>query len=192
MIEDALMLSEESLESVIGAAREGSEWAWSAIYGQLAPVLLGYIRAQGSIEAEDVLGEVFAQAVRDLPKFAGDASSFRSWMFVIAHHRLLDERRGKARRPTEPATNETLEMSAPQGGDVETEALTNLASGRVKELIGRLSQPQRSVLLLRILGGLSIDETAVVVGKRPGAVKALQRRGLATLRKEISDKAIDF
>ena len=186
MIDNGALLTEESFASVLLAARQGAEWAWSRIYRQLAPVVLGYLRAQGAREPEDLAGEVFAQAVRDLTKFDGDEGSFRSWIFVIAHHRLLDEARSGARHPSEPATEQMLETAASPGGDVEAEAMRNIASERVRRLIDGLSADQRSVLLLRIIGGLTVEETAAAVNKRPGAVKALQRRGLDALRKQIS------
>ena len=79
---------------------------------------------------------------------------------------------------------------APQlaGGDVEAEAIARLAQERVQQLLGRLSPDQRDVLALRILAELSVDETAAVLGKSYEAVKALQRRGLASLRRALSDQ----
>jgi RNA polymerase sigma-70 factor (ECF subfamily) len=177
-----------SFASVLAAARMGAAWAWTSIYRELAPPVLGYLRGQGSPEAEDLTGEVFLQVVRDLSKFDGDEAAFRAWVFTIAHHRLLDNRRYSSRRPVDPAPDEVLEDRAPQG-DTEDEALEKLAATRVRELIGRLSPDQRNVLLLRILGGLTVEEVARVTGKRQGAVKALQRRGLAALGREISNEA---
>jgi RNA polymerase sigma-70 factor (ECF subfamily) len=63
--------------------------------------------------------------------------------------------------------------------------MARLSEARIAQVIERLAPAQRDVLLLRILGGLTIDEIAEAVGKRPGAVKALQRRGLAALRREL-------
>jgi len=62
----------------------------------------------------------------------------------------------------------------------------------VRELVGRLSSEQQDVLLLRLFGELTTPEIAVIVGKRPGAAKALLRRGLASLRKEISREAVSI
>jgi RNA polymerase sigma factor (sigma-70 family) len=74
------------------------------------------------------------------------------------------------------------------GGDVEAEAIARLAQERVQALLGRLSADQRDVLVLRVLADLSVDETAAVLGKSYEAVKALQRRGLASLRRALSDQ----
>src|SRR5260370_28980673 len=74
-------------------------------------------------------------------------------------------------------------------GDVEQEALGSLATERVRRLIDRLTEDHRAGLMLRIVAGLTVDGVARVVGKKPNSVKALQRRGLATIRKEIAKVA---
>jgi RNA polymerase sigma-70 factor (ECF subfamily) len=77
-----------------------------------------------------------------------------------------------------------------QGGDVEAEALANLGAERVHELIARLAPDQREVLLLRILGGLKVSEVAEAQGKSQGAVKALQRRGLALIERTLAKEGV--
>jgi RNA polymerase sigma-70 factor (ECF subfamily) len=181
----------ENFASIMAAARAGAEWAWTAIYRDLSPSLLGYLRGQSSAEAEDLTGEVFLQVVRDLPRFEGDERAFRAWVFTIAHHRLLDHRRYSSRRPVAPAPKELIESLA-RPADAEEEQLHKLSVARAREVIGKLSPDQRNVLLLRVLGGLTIEEVARVIDKRPGAVKALQRRGLATLKREMSKEAISL
>jgi RNA polymerase sigma factor (sigma-70 family) len=169
---------------VLAAARTGSEWAWTAIYRDLSPVVLGYLRARRASEPEDLLGEVFLQVARDLPKFDGSERDFRAWTFVIAHHRLVDEARRRARMPVELASDTAAET--PDPSDVETQVLQGVAADRVRAIIGELAPDHRDVLLLRVLGELTVDEVASAVGKSPGAVKALQRRGLAAIREMLS------
>ena len=179
----------DTFSSVLTAARAGGEWAWTRIYDDLAPVVLGYLRARGAREPEDVLGEVFVQTVRDLEFFEGDEKAFRSWVFTIAHHRLVDEGRHSSRRPVEPMPPDELE-EALGVGDAEREALARLGMDRVRSLLAVLTPDQQDALLLRIVADLSVDQTAAVMGKRPGAVKALQRRALAALRKEILKEGV--
>jgi RNA polymerase sigma factor (sigma-70 family) len=168
----------DAFDSVLAAARAGADWAWERIYADLAGPVIGYLRVHGASDPEDVAGEVFLQVVRDLPRFRPrdeDAQrDFRAWVFTIVHRRLLDDRRRRARKPS-VALPDTLD---PPGGDVTDDAHASLDRGRVMEVLGSLPPDQRSVLLLRILGDMTIDEIARAVGKRPGAVKALQRRGL--------------
>jgi len=168
----------------LDAARAGADWAWVRIYRDLAPAVLGYLRGRGAGDPEDLTGETFLQVVRDLPRFAGDERAFRSWVFVIAHHRLLDERRRRARRPVEL----TPDPPNPAGwsGDAEAEALDAVAAERVRRIIEQLGPDQRDVLLLRVLGDLTVVEVARIVGKSPGAVKALQRRALDAVRRAVS------
>lgn len=179
----------QTFDTTLTAARAGAEWAWGRIYDDLAPVVLGYLRARGAPEPEDLLGETFLQLVRDLPSFEGDERSFRSWVFTVAHHRLLDDSRRRARRGVEPVAPEAL-YDAAGIGDAEDDALARLGAERVRHLFSALPPDQQDALLLRIVADLSLDEIAKALGKRPGAVKALQRRGLANLRKQMSRQGV--
>ncbi|MGH2751893.1 MAG: RNA polymerase sigma factor [Actinomycetota bacterium] len=181
----------QAFDSVFAAARAGAEWAWVELYDDLAPVVLGYLRGKGAGDAEDLTGEVFLQVVRDIGSFAGNERDFRAWTLSIAHHRLLDEARRRRRRPVDFVEGEVL-AGTPSEDDVETRALAALETGRVVEVIRSLSPDQQDVLLLRMIAGLSSEEVAHVVGKRVGAVKALQRRGLAALRKRISRQGVSL
>jgi RNA polymerase sigma factor (sigma-70 family) len=179
----------QAFDSVINAARAGAEWAWAELYDDLAPLVLGYLRGRGAAEPEDLTGEVFLHMVRDVGSFEGNERDFRAWTLSIAHHRLLDDVRYRKRRPAEPAGDEIAQHSA-QGGNVETEALSAMGSGQVMRIIQTLSSDQRDVLLLRMIAGLTIEQIANIMEKRVGAVKALQRRGLANLRKRISREGV--
>lgn len=178
----------ESFPAVLAAARQGAEWAWDRLYRALAPGVLGYVRARGAPDPEDLLGEIFLQVVRDLRRFDGDGAAFRAWVFTIAHHRLLDDVRARGRRPATP-------VGAPPdrvGGDVQDEALRSLTDRSVVELLGTVTDDQQAVLLLRIIGGLTIAEVAAALGKPEGAVKALQRRAVKQLEKRISQGGTPF
>jgi len=181
----------DQFHSILQAARTGAEWAWVALYREVAPVVVRYLRARGASEPDDVLGEVMVRVVLKLAQFQGGASEFRAWVLAIARNRLFDEFRRRSRRPVDPAPDERVVASGPIG-DAEDDALRRLEAQRVRSILGRLSPDQRDVLLLRILGRLTIEEVARVVGKRPGAVKALQARGLAAIRRAISAEAVSL
>ncbi len=172
----------------LSRARDGDEGAWTEIFAELAPVVLGYLRANRSPDPEDVLSEAFLQVARDISGFEGDEQSFRAWVFTIAHHRLIDARRRTARRPV----NLTPEPPEPRGhvADAAEEALARIGLERVQEVLSGLSDDQREVLLLRVVGDLSVEHVAEAMGKRPGAVKALQRRGLAAIKRELARKGV--
>lgn len=169
---------------VLDAARTGAEWAWHALYEDLAPAVLGYLRSRGARDPDDVCGEVFCEVVRGIHSFEGDERGFRSWVFVIAHHRLLDAARSRRRRPETPVvSHEDGGHRAPD--DTEAEALGRVEVSRLKGLIAELTPAQRDVILLRLMGGLSIEEVAAVMGKGERAVKSLQHRGLESLRRKL-------
>jgi RNA polymerase sigma factor (sigma-70 family) len=176
-------------QGTLDAARLGAEWAWTSIYKDYSGPVLGFMRAKGSQDPEGLTGEVFLQVVRDLGCFSGGALDFKAWIFTIARNRFLDDRRASSRRPSVPQPDEVLEAHA-EVGDAEEEALRALGTVRVKELIGRLTADQQDVLLLRIVADMTLEEVAGVLGKRVGAVKALQHRGLANLRKAISSAPV--
>ena len=171
-------------DAVLARARAGDEAGWAALYDSLAPQLLGYLRARGARDAEEVLGDVFLEVARGIDRFVGDASGFRSWVFVVATSRLHDERRRLRRKPTE-----SLEPQAEEhlcgATDVEAEVEQAAAADEVQHLLRALTEEQRTVVQLRVFGDLTAQEVADVVGKPLGAVKALYRRGLGALRRQI-------
>jgi RNA polymerase sigma-70 factor (ECF subfamily) len=176
-----------TFEPALAAARTGAEWAWTVLYRDLAPSVLRYLRARGAEEAEDITGEVFLQVVRNLSQFRGDESAFRSWVFTITRNRLVDEARKRQRRPTDPLAESTAGQAAGYSLEDAREMPEHL-----KEMLSRLTPEQREVLFLRVLAGLSLEETAEVLGKTPGSVKRLQARGLASLRRRISQGAVSL
>jgi RNA polymerase sigma factor (sigma-70 family) len=179
---------DERFPALLTLASNGDEAAWARIYRDLAPAVLGYLRANHAPEPEDVLGEVFLQVARDVPGFEGDERRFRAWVFTIAHHRMIDARRRSARRPVEPMADPP-EQEVPPADDAAEQALARIGSERVVSVLESLSPDQRAVLLLRVIGDLTVAEVARALGKRPGAIKALQRRGLAAVRRELKGRA---
>lgn len=173
---------------LLAAAHDGEGWAYERLFRELAPAVRGYLRLQGAREPDDLTSEVFAGAFANLAGFAGDEAAFRSWLFTIAYRRLVDEHRYWGRRPTlsgGPIGPSAADAEVREAGDAETDALRSLADERVRHLLGALSADQRNVLLLRVVADLGIDQVAEILGKRATAVKALQRRGLAGLRRTL-------
>ncbi|MBN2624057.1 MAG: sigma-70 family RNA polymerase sigma factor [Acidimicrobiales bacterium] len=170
-------------DSVLRAAQTGAPWALERIFTALAPVVEGYLRVQGAAEPEDLTSEVFLAVLRNLGSFDGDEPGFRSWVFTIAHRRLLDARRRAMRRPRSAPLDDLADM--PMLDDVEDLVDRRLAVERVRTLCEQLRPDQRDVLLLRLLGRLTVDEVAAALDKTPGSVKALQRRGLQGLARIV-------
>lgn len=175
------MLTEESFASVLEAAKTGADWAWSELYRELSGPVTGYLASRGASDPEDLTSEVFLKVARSIHTFDGDRRSFRSWIFVIAHRRLIDERRSAGRKPD---FTELPPDYSPNGaaGNVETEALESLVTDEIAEALELLTDGQRDVLALRMIAGLTLAETAEILGKKVNAIKALQRRALEALR----------
>lgn len=182
------MALEEDFTRVLADARDGSERAWTRIYDDLSSTLLGYLVAQRAPNPEDVASEVFLQMVRDLPRFSGTEANFRSWVFTIAHHRMIDARRRASRRPAEPTPDETLDLRLP-AVEIESTVLEAVTTEELSLLFDEVTPDQRAVLLLRIVGGLTLPEVAGVLDKQHESVRALQKRGLARLRDVVRDPA---
>jgi len=175
-------------DELIGAAQLGKEWAWTRIYDAIAPRLMGYFRVRGVGNPEDLVGETFLQLARNLPEFEGDSSSFQSWVFVIAHHRLSNQRRSFARKPETPRPE--LIDDGRRSASAENEALAEIGTVDALRMLHVLTAEQRDVVALRFVTDLSVEETAAVIGVSTGAVKQLTRRALLRLRKEISNEPV--
>lgn len=173
-------------DRVLDRARAGDERAWTQLYDSLAPQLLGYMRVRGAQDAEALVGDVFFHVARGIDGFSGTHSGFRSWVFVIATSRLYDERRRLRRKPTEPL-DPVIEDRLTGADDVQADVEVSAAADAARDLLSILTPDQRRVVALRVFGGLTSAEVAEIVEKPLGAVKALYRRGLAALRRELVD-----
>lgn len=180
------MAYREPFQRVLSAAQADAPWAYERLYRSLSPSICGYLRLQGASDPEDLTSEVFLGAFRGIGSFSGDEDRFRSWVFTIAHRRLTDERRARGCRPAMAGA----EPPDTAGGDVEEEALRRLSADRVRALCAGLAPDQGDVLLLRLVSGLTVEAIAGMLGKTPGAVKALQRRGLCALRRQLEREGV--
>jgi RNA polymerase sigma-70 factor (ECF subfamily) len=171
----------EGFQAVLSAAQLGAEWALEVLYRDLNPALLRYLAAQAPGVAEDLASETWLGAARQLRAFRGDEKAFRAWIFTIAHHRLVGHWRQVNRRvavPLDPVGMAEYPAADDPAGEVVDAAMVLAAARRITEL---LSPAQAEVVLLRVLGGLDLDQVARVLGKRPGAVRVLQHKALRNL-----------
>ena len=181
------MRSGVAFDGVLAAAQAGAGWAFEVLYRDLAPAVTGYLRLHGAAEPDDLASETFLNVFTGLAGFSGDEDDLRSWVFTIAHRRLIDDWRRRSRRPQ--VTDEPGDLTTLLGGDVEDDVLVRAGTEDVHRMCSELPDDQRSVLLLRILADLTIEQVASVMGRSVGATKALQRRGLRTLRNRIEQRA---
>ena len=172
-------------DDVLAAARAGAAWAFEVLYRDLSPSVTGYLRLHGAAEPDDLASETFIGVFTGLSGFSGNEDALRAWVFTIAHRRLIDDWRRRSRRPQ--VADDPGDLTELAGGDVEDDVLAGLGAETVQRLCAELPDDQRSVLLLRILADLTVEQVAQAMGRSVGSVKALQRRGLRALRTRLED-----
>jgi RNA polymerase sigma factor (sigma-70 family) len=179
-----MAVDDTAVEVALERARADDARGFDALYRAYGGAVAGYLRARAVADPDGIANEVFLRAFRSIGTFAGTAPAFRSWLFTIAQNAAIDDSRRRKRRVRQAPLDHAPEPD--DGGDVENDVLTRLARERVDALLDTLSPDQRDVLLLRIVADLSVEETAAVLDKSYEAVKALQRRALAALRRTLS------
>jgi RNA polymerase sigma-70 factor (ECF subfamily) len=182
----------DQFKGILTAAQDGGEWAVAILYRWLHPALVGYLRNRSGDDAEDLASETWIAVARGLPNFSGDETAFRSWVFTIAHRRLIDHHRVTARRPKtrtlHPAEGEGRDapLDPPATDDPAGEVLDAVAGDEaVRRIVALLPRDQAEIVLLRVLAGLSVDDVAAITGRRPGTVRVLQHRALRRLAERL-------
>ncbi len=172
-------LTDEHLEAVVVAATEGHGWAIGALYRELHPPLVAYLKAQEPRAGEDLASDTWLKIAAGLPSFRGGPSEFRSWAFTIARCRLVDHRRKCSRR------RDVIDLDAlaarPAVDDPEAEAMSAVTAEAALGIIAGLSADQADVVLLRVVAGLETTAVARIMGKPVGTVRVLQHRALRRL-----------
>lgn len=174
-----------SLRDLIALAARGQPAATESLLEQIRPMVVRYCRARlGQISgqyhvADDVAQEVCIAVLSALPRYRDMGRPFASFVFGIASHKVADAIRNAARLaiPTE------MLPDGPDGrpGPEET-VVAYIEAERARALLARLPVHQRELLVLRVLKGMSAEETGHALGMSPGAVRVAQHRALARLR----------
>ena len=182
----------DQFPGILTAAQDGGEWAVAILYRWLHPAVVSYLRARAGDEAEDLASETWIAVARGLPNFSGDEPAFRSWVFTIAHRRLIDHHRATARRPRTRTLHATEgdhhdgPIELPAGDDPAGEVLEAVAGDEaVRRIVALLSPDQAEIVLLRVVGGLPVEDVAAITGRRPGTVRVLQHRALRRLAEQV-------
>lgn len=176
-----------ALADALPAAQLGEPWALNVLYRALAGQVHGYLTSRGATDPEELTQDVFLTVFTKLPGLTGGVAGLRTFVFSVAHARAVDSIRASTRRPDpRPYDPDTDTRRSPSAED---EAEDRDSHQRVHALLARLPDDQRNVLALRILGDLSLEETAAVIGRSRGAIQQLQRRALIALKGELAQDA---
>jgi RNA polymerase sigma-70 factor, ECF subfamily len=159
---------------------------------QIRPMVVRYCRARMNRisghhhAADDVAQEVCIAVISALPRYRDMGRPFVSFVFGIASHKLADAQRAAARQaiPTEDVPD-----GPDDGPGPEELAVAYLEAERVRALLAQLPAQQHRLLVLRVLSGLSAEETGEALGMSAGAVRVAQHRALARLRVIVGDDA---
>ncbi|MFI5585494.1 sigma-70 family RNA polymerase sigma factor [Amycolatopsis sp. NPDC051758] len=177
--------------ALVGPAVTGNRAAVAGLLRALRPMVFRYCLGRlgtwqdGSSDAEDCAQEVLLAVVRALPGYRYEPAGFVPFVFGIAAHKVSDFHRRRARDRTSPVAEPPAERSVgrdPTGDEVQRSAALDWSAG----LLDTLPPRQREILVLRIILGLSAEETAAAVGlASAGAVRVAQHRALTTLRRGL-------
>ncbi len=178
------MSSNDPLDHAVQQMLAGDEAAFREVYRAVQPALLRYLSVMVGADAEDVASEAWAQAFRDLARFAGDADGFRGWLTTIARNRALDHLRRQSRRPVADVDLEIVEDRVEVAGAEEL-VLGAFSTDEAIALIGTLPREQAEAVVLRAVLGFDAKTAAEILGKRPGAVRTAAHRGLAALAQRL-------
>ena len=170
---------------LVHLAQSGDGEAFGQLYDRYVDTVFRFIyfRVNDRALAEDFTSETFLRALRRIGTISYQGRDIGAWFITIARNIVLDHMKS-ARHRLEVTTADTVEGSL-SGTDhshsTENQVLDTLASERLMEAVGQLGEEQRECVTLRFIQGLSVSETAAVMGKNDGAIKALQHRAVRKL-----------
>jgi RNA polymerase sigma-70 factor (ECF subfamily) len=178
----------------VAAAVEGDPQAVERLLASIRPLVVRYCRARvgrqerSFASADDVAQEVCLAVLTALPSYRDQGRPFLAFVYGIAQHKVADAHRAASRNRAEPVAEVPDEVE----GDVgpEQRALQGELNERMSQLLRVLPEKQREIVVLRVVVGLSAEETADAVGSTPGAVRVAQHRALARLRKVLAAEEV--
>jgi RNA polymerase sigma-70 factor (ECF subfamily) len=173
------------LIALVELARNGDKEAFGQLYDHYQPSVYRflYYRVGSLTLAEDLTAETFFRALRSMHSFRWQGKDFGAWLMTIARNLTADH--FKAGRTRLEQTTEDMQTLDSTSESPEIEVLSSLTNEALLKALGELPTEQRECLIMRFLQGLSIAETAEILGRSSGAVKQLQLRGVRNLAKLI-------
>lgn len=182
---------DDEIDEYLAAAIAGDRGAVERVLKTIRPLVVRYCRARlGRSErtfasADDVAQEVCMAVLTSLPSYRDQGRPFLAFVYGIAAHKVIDAHRAAGRNKSEPVSDVPDSVEVSDGP--EQRALQFETAGEMGRLLEVLPEKQREILVLRVVNGLSAEETAEAVGSTPGAVRVAQHRALARLRKAMSE-----
>jgi RNA polymerase sigma-70 factor (ECF subfamily) len=175
-------------DQLLKIAKEGETEAFGELYERHIQAVFRflYARLNNRLDAEDFAEEVFIRAWNSLSTYDERGTPFLAYLLIIARNVLIDHYRRNGRSP-QHVSIEDLPLSDlnPDPGEITT---TNFKHQELHKAISELREDYQEVLVLRFINELSPTETAQVMKRSAGAVRVLQHRALAAIRKTLGEK----
>jgi RNA polymerase sigma-70 factor, ECF subfamily len=159
---------------------------FAALYTELSPSVLGYLTVRGVDDPESVTHDVFLAALPLITEEHSDPTAAKPLIFTIAHARVVDHYRKRARTPV--SVSYVAEADERTTASAEQRVVDDARHSEVVHMLNALSDDQREVMLLRVVADLPIEQVATIMGRSPGSVKQLQRRALGALRDQVATR----
>lgn len=179
--------TKDRLEALVPAAAHGDASALNRIIAIIYTPVVRYCRARindtADITAEDIAQETCLAVAQSLSRYEDRGLSFMSFVYGIAVNKVADARR-RLYKDLSFASEDVPEYADSAYGPEEY-ALVLEGSNRVRKLLDSLNEKSRDIIILRVIVGLSADETAEILGSTPGAVRVAQHRALGRLRNMV-------
>ena len=170
---------------LVEAALRGDAAGWDGLFDRFYPTVHRYAMARTGdrTAAEEVAQEVFVAAVGTLSRLRERSEAgIEGWFVAIARFKLADRGRRRAR-------DERLVVQPEVGPDAAELAASHLAAAELRRAMDVLTEEQRDVLVRRFVLDQSLEQVAAAMGRRVGAVKAMQHRALGSLSKRLGGRA---
>jgi RNA polymerase sigma-70 factor (ECF subfamily) len=180
-------------DELVVRAMAGDHVAVGRVLTIIRPLVVRYCRARlgrerSSATADDVAQEVCLAVLTALPGYRVQGRPFLAFVYGIASHKVIDAHRAATRNRSEPVAELPDAMEVADGP--EQRALRGELSAEMGRMLDLLPDKQREILVLRVVVGLSAEETAEAVGSTPGAVRVAQHRALARLRRTMPEEVV--
>ena len=173
-------------EALVLRAKRLEEEAWSEIFQRHFSSIYAYIRrrVESVSVAEDLAAQVFLEGLERIGGFTYRGVPLVAWLFRIAHNMVVSHYRRQAADAGQQSREAQADIASPVEETVDLEFLRE----ELVEAMSTLTDDQRQVVMLRFLEGLSTREVAAVLDKPAGAVKALQHRALASMKRFLTGR----
>ena len=179
----------EDFARILDRAQHGDESAFTALWRDLNPALLRYLVVTGE-PADDVASETWATVVKGLARFSGDENAWRAWVFTTARRRAVDAGRKRVRTIAHDRSWQPWDAFGTHARDPADLMVQRIDTDAALAWVAQLSPLQAEVVMLRVVGGLPVEEVARVVGRSPGAVRVAHHRGLSRLRELLAARGV--